>query len=320
MGYGRNLKGQSFGFLQVQEKMPYKEDQYYVWRCHCTNCGGEVFVNTKRLKRGTVTNCGCIPKRTAQNGSIAEDLTGRIFGDLKVLYRVENHRNGRTQWMCECTCKNNVLVTAHELKAGKTKSCGCYRKNNPSHALDLRDRHFGRLTALYPTVQRDKKGSVIWHCRCNCGNELEVSADALVHGNYRSCGCLKREIQQNIPNTLHMIDGTCVEWLEKRKYRYDNTSGFRGVFRRRDGRFRVTIGFKKQRFHLGIFDTFDEAVQERLKAEKILHGGFVEAYYRWSERATADPSWAEKNPFYYDVEKLDDQFLVYTTRLREDDS
>lgn len=74
-----------------------------------------------------------------------------------------------------------------------------------------------------------------------------------MHGNYRSCGCLKKEIQMDIPNQLHHIDGTCVEWLEKRKHRKDNTSGFRGVYNRGKGQFHVSIGFKKKRFYVGTY-------------------------------------------------------------------
>ena len=33
MGYEAVLKGQSFDFLRAEEKMPYKEDRYSVWRC-----------------------------------------------------------------------------------------------------------------------------------------------------------------------------------------------------------------------------------------------------------------------------------------------
>lgn len=318
MSYELNLKGQLFGFLCAEEKMPYKEDRYTVWRCHCTNCGGEAFVSTKRLKRGTITDCGCIPKTTAKNGSIAEDLTGRIFGDLKVLYRVENHRNGRTRWMCECICQNRVVVTQHELKAGSTKSCGCYKKNHCTTNLDLKNRQFGRLTALYPTEERDYKGSVMWHCRCKCMNELDVSADALVHGNYQSCGCLKKEIEQKIGSTLHRVDGSCVEILEKRKHRNDNTSGFRGVYKLANGRFRAGIGLKKQSFYLGTFDSFEEAVRIRLEAEKILHDGFVETYYLWEKRALTDPQWAEQHPFYYNVRKAGDQFIVSAISLSDD--
>ena len=57
----QNLVGERFDKLTVLEKLPEKEDRYATWRCKC-DCGGEIVVNTKRLLRGTITNCGCIPK------------------------------------------------------------------------------------------------------------------------------------------------------------------------------------------------------------------------------------------------------------------
>ena len=41
------------------------EARYKVWECRC-DCGKITFVNTKKLKRGTITNCGCIPKNNAK--------------------------------------------------------------------------------------------------------------------------------------------------------------------------------------------------------------------------------------------------------------
>lgn len=170
--------------------------------------------------------------------------------------------------------------------------------------LNLSGKKIGRLTVLYPTEKRDKKGSVFWHCRCDCGKELDVSGDGLVHGNYRSCGCLKTEIQKNINSRLHRLDDTCVEWLEKRKTRSDNTSGFRGVSKCK-GKFRACIGFKRHRFYIGIYNTFEEAVQARLEAERLIHDGFVRAYYEWQRQGG-------KEPFIYDVEKVNGQFLIHT--------
>ena len=47
---------------------------------------------------------------------------------------------------------------------------------------DLSGRKFGMLTAKYATEKRDKRGSVYWHCVCDCGNEVDVTAAGLVHG------------------------------------------------------------------------------------------------------------------------------------------
>lgn len=77
----RDLIGQRFGHLTVVNKTDERQDGYFLWCCQC-DCGKEVLVNTKRLVRGTMTSCGCVPKTTARNGRCAEDLTGRVFGEL----------------------------------------------------------------------------------------------------------------------------------------------------------------------------------------------------------------------------------------------
>ena len=304
MAKNRDLVGQKFGLLTVVEKLPEHQDRYWLWRCRC-ECGGEIRVNTKRLTRGTITNCGCIPKQTARNGSKADNLEGRRFGRLTVISRAENAKN-RTRWLCQCDCGNLHIASAHELKAGKTTSCGCKRKLDGTGIMDIQNKRFGRLVALFPTEQRNGKGSVLWHCRCDCGTELDVTESGLVHGNYRSCGCLKKEIQQNIVNQLHRIDGTCVEWLEKRKHRSDNTSGFRGVCRLKNGRFRASIGFKGKRYHIGIYRTFEEAVEHRLEAEKQIHDGFVKAYHQWEEQAASQTT---EEPLIFEVEKSMGNFI-----------
>lgn len=54
------------------------------------------------------------------------DLSGQRFGRLTVIGRAENRR-GRTAWDCKCDCGKHVVVTAHELRSDKTKSCGCLK-------------------------------------------------------------------------------------------------------------------------------------------------------------------------------------------------
>lgn len=306
----QDLTGKKFGNLTVIKRLAEKEDRYYRWLCQC-DCGRMIKVNTKKLNRGTIRNCGCIPKNNAKHGQIAENLTGRRFGKLVVLKRAENRR-GRTAWECQCDCGNKHIATAKELKDGKCKSCGCLRYEKYRSMKDIRGKKVGKLTVLFPTEKRDAKGSVYWHCRCECGNEIDVSEDGLIHGNYRSCGCYKREaVWNNIHNQLHLIDGTCVEILEKRKHRSDNTSGFRRVYRLKNGKYRIEIGFKGERYYIATVSTLEEAINEHLKAEEIIHDGFVEAYHEWKKKVSREP---ENNsiPLLYEVEKIDGEFVVHT--------
>ena len=145
---------------------------------------------------------------------------------------------------------------------------------------DIRNQTFGRLTAVSPTDKRDHKGSVVWLCSCECGGTTTVTQDRLVRGNTKSCGCLRREVNSLIGDALHFVDGTCIELIENRKSRKDNTSGCSGVSRTPAGRWRASIGFKGKRHYLGYYDSFDEAVQVRKKAEDELHKKFLDEYYQ----------------------------------------
>lgn len=245
---------------------------------------------------------GCGPGPGARRGRAAEDLTGRVFGYLTVLRRAPN-KGGRTCWLCRCECGREKEVISRDMKNGKVKSCGCHRHDSHTNWVDLSGRRFGRLTAIEPTEQRDRRGGICWKCICDCGNETVAAESDLVRGNSMSCGCLRRENQQMITSRLHRDNGTCVEFLEKRKYRRDNSSGFRGVFRMKNGRYRAYIGFKGKRFYLGTFEKYEDAVSARLEAEETVHDGFLETYYRWKEKADADQEWKESHPLVFEVAK-----------------
>lgn len=302
------LIGQRFGNLTVIDRTNQAEAGYVIWRCSC-DCGNSILVNTKRLKRGTVTDCGCQPHKYFRTGSVPEPLEGRVFGDLTVLYQVKN-KNGRTGWMCRCKCGKEKAAASRDLKSGDTKSCGCLKGRRKKPVNDLTGRQFGRLAVLNPAIGRDKKNSLYWHCRCNCGQTTDVPESRLVQGVTQSCGCLKREHQQELYKNLHLVDGTCVEWLEKRKHRSDNTSGFRGVYLLKNGKYRVGIGFKGRRFYLGCYNNYEDAVHVRLKIEGLLHDEFLSTYYQWQVHAHNNPEWKKQNPFIYKAELYDGEIVI----------
>lgn len=242
----------------------------------------------------------------------AEDLTGRRFGNLKVLERAQN-RNGRVCWLCRCDCGNEKVVSAHDLKAGKCKTCGGRSHRISTNMIDLTGKKFGRLTVQYPIKRRDKRGCVYWHCICECGRETDLSENDLRHGNYQSCGCLRKALQKELPKQLTMVDGTCIEMLESRKYRKDNKSGFRGVYQMKNQKYRVSIGFKGKRYYVGTYKDYDEAVRARLAAEETVFSGFLREYQSWKEKADDDPGWAQSHPLVYEVEKINGSLTVRTS-------
>lgn len=70
---------------------------------------------------------------------------------------------------------------------------------------DLTGKRFGRLTVINEEQIR-LGGSVVWLCKCDCGNYTKVRANHLKRGGVVSCGCYNREIitRHGLSNTrLH---------------------------------------------------------------------------------------------------------------------
>lgn len=59
----------------------------------------------------------------------------------------------------------------------------------------------GRLLVLYE-CGRAKNGSVLWKCRCKCGNECIVGSSQLKNQHTQSCGCLQRDRAREC-HTIH---------------------------------------------------------------------------------------------------------------------
>lgn len=62
------------------------------------------------------------------------ELSGKRFGKLLVLYRVNQTEDGdhAPLWKCQCDCGNTVKVKSGNLMSGKTNSCGCIRREKTS--------------------------------------------------------------------------------------------------------------------------------------------------------------------------------------------
>lgn len=73
--------------------------------------------------------------------STALDLTGEQFGRLTATLRGPDApgRLGQVQWFCSCTCGNERLIRATDLRSGNTKSCGCLNRESSSKRASARN-------------------------------------------------------------------------------------------------------------------------------------------------------------------------------------
>ena len=121
-----------------------------------------------------------------------KDLTNCRQGKITFL-KPSQRKNGRIYWWTICDCGN-----IQELRADtKSQSCkNCRYKEQTKKTIgkpkkDLINQKFGKLMVLYPT--QDNNGRLIWHCKCDCGKECDVSTTNLTTGHTKSCGCLRKE-------------------------------------------------------------------------------------------------------------------------------
>lgn len=266
--------GYRFGRMTVIGKTSEKKNGFSVWRCRC-DCGNEVLMDTRWIRRGTKLDCGCITKLSPA----IRDLTGQRFGKLQVLEATDRRdAGGSVIWRCHCDCGKDVEVSRSQLVSGYKKSCGCL--GHPPRK-DYVGKRFGRLTVI--AYEKKQDGQHIWRCRCDCGAETLVRQTYLQSGHTVSCGCRQNE---SIKDNLKLVDGTSVTILENTKARLlrTNTSGYNGVYQRSNSsKWCAQITFKGKTYYLGSYDKLEDAVQARLRGEEM-YDDFLSAYYAGNPR------------------------------------
>lgn len=116
---------------------------------------------------------------------------GVRVGKLTVIEPSHERKNGYTIWRCRCDCGREVCLDTRCLQRGAVRDCGCETVVKPGQR-DITGQRFGKLTALYPTEKRGSGGSLVWHCKCDCGGEIDAPLHQLASGYRKSCGCLSK--------------------------------------------------------------------------------------------------------------------------------
>ena len=305
-----DLTGQRFGRLTVLGPAENIGNRT-AWLCRC-DCGQDAVVTTRDLRRGRRTSCGCDkPPVDPSPGGYGRASLTYIDGTCVEMIRANTVRSNNTsgvpgvEWMAS---KQKWRATI--CFKGRRRYLGSYGKfedavqarkraeaelfdtfldvydgKRPESALrdieevcppiprydnrlDLTGQRFGMLTVLAPA---ENIGSMTaWRCRCDCGKETVVMTGHLRDGHTTSCGCKP---------SVTLIDGTCVELIQSKRVRRNNTSGVTGVtWNNQQNRWDATLMFKGERHYLGGYGKFEDAVQARKRAEEELHEPFLREF------------------------------------------
>lgn len=116
--------GDIYGQLTVLSRAANTTKGTIQWHCKCT-CGKKTIVRSGNLTSGSTKSCGCLQHEGASKRSTI-DLIGETFGFLTVTNRAA-HKSKYAYWACKCTCGTVVVISSHNLRTGKTASCGCIK-------------------------------------------------------------------------------------------------------------------------------------------------------------------------------------------------
>lgn len=139
--------GKKFNRLTILKIVSYKDNQNKTkHKCNCMcDCGKIIECRIDSIIRGITKSCGClkveidknrvvpylnIPKRKETNFKKSLEKIGEIFNMLEII-NVENYKNKQVM-VCKCSCGNLTKQIYADLKSGKVKSCGCYKKEQAS--------------------------------------------------------------------------------------------------------------------------------------------------------------------------------------------
>lgn len=137
--------------------------------------------------------------------NIADYAGKKIFHVTPIEVSYERAKDGSIQWVFRCDCGKEFLAAPYRAISGHKQSCGCMQyKNivrkdrkkgnrsrcNPEQFVGMKN---NKLTVIGCTDQQEK-GRVKLHCRCDCGNEVDVLPYQFTKGKVQSCGCRRKNM------------------------------------------------------------------------------------------------------------------------------
>lgn len=296
----KDLTGMVFGKLtvieQAEDYIAPSGQHFAKWLCECScKKHTRLVVSGNNLKNGHTKSCGCIQENDTNMVKTRENLTGKIFGRLTVLKQVEDkisptNGNKVSRWLCQCSCKGGTVIIANgiDLKQGRTKSCGCLKKEA---GLQFKKENKKDLSGEYGIIWSTNTNEEIYF-------DLEDADKILNHcwsidsSGYPCASINKSNVRMHVFLGFKWHDHHNKNKLDNRKNNFvlctnqenirnstiskNNTSGITGVYfdcKSNKWISQITIDYKTKT--LGTFIDKHDAITTRLMAEKEFFGDFA---------------------------------------------
>lgn len=214
------------------------------------------------------------------------DMTNQKFGRLTVMEVAPRPDTAKTthhkHWLCRCTCGREKVVDGSSLRKGLTKSCGCLAREGTSNLkhgksktrlygilADMRQRctnpnnksykyYGGRgIKVCDEWLDKDKGFTSFYNWAMANGYSDDLTIDRInPNGDYSESNCRW---------------ATASEQNFNKGIRCDNSTGHTGVYIMPNGKCRACISRDGKIKHIGLYNTLEEAVEARERAERELY-------------------------------------------------
>lgn len=221
-----------------------------------------------------------------------KDLTGQLFGRLTVIERVDDYVSPKgqhkVQYLCQCNCGNEIIVSSGDLRSGNTRSCGCLsiekivERSKKYNQYDLSGEYGVGYTSdgsefWFDIEDYEKIKNYCWSYN-NQGyvvaRDSELKQPIKLHRLVMNVNDpqIKVDHKMHLPKNEHKIDNRKSNLIlvnssknnMNRAMASNNTSGCTGVYWNQErNKWVVQI----QRKYVGTFDNFEDAVNARMDAE-----------------------------------------------------
>lgn len=215
---------------------------------------------------------------------------GRQYGFITVLSVAQEGRPKRYNCRCE-KCGALFDSRGQNIRKNQVGGCpGCRKSARIAEKIaELNRLHqgktYGELNIINVYMGRDHCGGIEYDrpwalCRCACGREKEIPLNRILRGGARSCG---HATEKNLRDGREIsakavVGGTRITSFRKPGVRKNSSTGVTGVNKMRDGKYRAYINFRRKQYHLGSFDSIDDAAAARKVAEEKIYGDFLGWY------------------------------------------
>lgn len=128
------------------------------------------------------------------------DMINKIYNQFLVIKEAPFKKGGHLYYQCQCL-KCNEIFTANGQHI-RNEKIRCPKCGKSKKIKDISGMRSGKLIAIKPTSER-QNGSVVWLCKCDCGNIKKVRSNSFLSKSVQSCGCLTYSIgEKNIQKIL----------------------------------------------------------------------------------------------------------------------